>query len=130
METSLLASLAAISLTAGAVLHSYACMCRKLPPLRKGRYPQSRVLQLLLELAWILLAGFAFLCAWLLQGYYLGLSAVLYFIVLPILIQPAMAKQFGFYNLREYVEAVDAWAEAAENEEKHRIKDKEQHETD
>jgi hypothetical protein len=111
----LLASIAAVCLASAAILHSYVYMCRKLPAVQKGRYPQNGLLQTLLDLLWIILAACGFLCAWLIKGYMLGFAAVLFFIVLPLVIQPALAKMFGYHNLRAFLEAADAEEDAARN---------------
>ncbi|BCR04014.1 hypothetical protein DESUT3_10830 [Desulfuromonas versatilis] len=104
----MLPTLSALLLFLAALLHSFSFMCRKLPAGRRPRlYPGSGGARVLLDLTWLLL----FLTgAWLaLQiSTTLGiLAAVVYFVVLPFVFQPPMARMMGFASLRAYLETVD-----------------------
>lgn len=104
----MIASAAALLLTSAGVLHSYSFMCRKLPSDRvKGYYPSSLNLQIALNGCWILMALAGFLLTYSISPALCGLALGIYFLVLPFLLQPALARLLGFRNLTEYVETVD-----------------------
>ncbi len=97
---------AVLFLMAGGFLHSFSLMCRKLPPERRPSiYPRRLFEVIALNGAWILLAATG-----LGQAFSLSLTAgfvaiAIYFLVLPFVFQPTLARMMGFANLREYVEA-------------------------
>ncbi len=104
----MLPTVSALLLFLAALLHSFSFMCRKLPPARRPRaYPRAGTTQALLDLVWVIVfltgAGLAFKLS---TG--LGIAAaVLYFLVLPFVFQPPMARMMGFSSLRDYLETVD-----------------------
>jgi hypothetical protein len=102
------ASWSALLLFAAGLLHSFSLMCRKLPPVRRSPvYPAAPLGRGALDVSWILifLAGIrlAFgLSVW------LGIVATgIYFVVLPFVFQPPLARLLGFRNLRHYLDTVD-----------------------
>jgi hypothetical protein len=99
---------AVLFLMAGALLHSFSLMCRKLPPERRpAAYPRRGFEQILLNIAWILLAATGLRQAFLLSFTADFVAIGIYFLVLPFVFQPALARAMGFRSLREYVEATN-----------------------
>lgn len=104
----MIATIAALLLTVAGILHSYCFMCRKLPAARvRSYYPASFNLQVLLNLCWIALALTGFLLTYSLSPTLGLLSVAIYFLLLPLLLQPFLSRLLGFRNLVEYVEMVD-----------------------
>ncbi len=96
---------AVLLLMAGGFLHSFALMCRKLPPERRpAAYPRRRFEQILLNVSWIILAASGLRQAFLLSMTAGFVAIAIYFLVLPFAFQPALARMMGFRSLREYVE--------------------------
>lgn len=102
------ATLCALLLLAAGLLHSASFMCRKLAPARRPQwYPKRKAEQILLDLSWICLL------IWGLGGAFrlstpLGLTAAaVYFVVLPLALQPPMARLLGYRNLRHYLDVVE-----------------------
>lgn len=102
------ATLCALLLLAAGLLHSASFMCRKLPPARRPAwYPKRKLEQTLLDLSWICLLIWALGAAFQLSTS-LGFAAgALYFIALPFVLQPPMARLLGFRNLRHYLDLID-----------------------
>ncbi len=102
------ATLSALLLMAAGLLHSFSFMCRKLPPERCPRlYPRHRGGQIALDLGWVglFLTGISLA---LLLSTPLGITAgLIYFIALPFVFQPSLARMLGFKDLQDYVDTID-----------------------
>lgn len=102
------ATWSALLLLAAGLLHSFSLMCRKLPPTRRPvGYPSTPLAQGALNLCWIFLflAGIRLAFG---LSLWLGLMAtIIYFLVLPFVFQPSLARMLGFRSLRDYLDSVD-----------------------
>ncbi|NIQ94377.1 MAG: hypothetical protein GWN87_09290 [Desulfuromonadales bacterium] len=103
-----LATLCAFLLLVAGAIHSYSFMCRKLPAERRPpRYPLKRAGQILLDLLWVLIFFAGIQLAFTLSVALGIVAAVLYFVVLPFLYQPMVAKLIGFKGLRDYIDYLE-----------------------
>lgn len=102
------ATLCALLLLAAGLLHSASFMCRKLPVARRPAwYPKRKLEQALLDLSWICLLIWALGAAFRLSVS-LGFAALaIYFIALPFILQPPMARLLGFRSLRHYLDLIE-----------------------
>ena len=102
------ATISALLLFLAALLQSASYLCNKLPgPKRPGWFPKDRLSRTIFDLSWILLfiAGTALAFK---IGLWLGLVAVvLYFLGLPFVFQPALARLLGYRDLRALVDDLD-----------------------
>jgi hypothetical protein len=102
------ATWSALLLLAAGLIHSFSLMCRKLPPARRPDiYPASPLAQGALNLSWIILflAGIRLAIG---LSVWLGVMAIIiYFVVLPFVFQPSLARMLGFRGLRDYLDTVD-----------------------
>lgn len=102
------ATLAAILLICAGVIHNYSFMCRKLrPEERKVNYPATPSGQLLFDLSWILLAAAGLYLSFTLSPLLSLIAAAIYFLFLPFVLQPPLARLLGFRNLTDYVNRID-----------------------
>jgi len=102
------ATLAALLLIVAGIVHNYSFMCRKLRPTDlKVFYPQSSGGQLLFDLCWILLAAAGLHLTFSLSVLLAAVAAAIYFLLLPFILQPPLARLLGFKSLTDYVEHID-----------------------
>lgn len=83
-------------------------MSRKLPPRYRHRlYPSRTGAQLLLDGAWLILFFTGIRLAFSLSTA-LGITAgLIYFIALPFVYQPMLAKLLGFKGMRDYLKTLE-----------------------
>lgn len=102
------ATQSALLLLAAGLIHSFSLMCHKLPAGRQPAfYPRQPLLRTAINLIWLLLflAGIRLALA---LSTTLGIvAAILYFVVLPFVFQPPLAKMLGFRDLRDYLATTD-----------------------
>jgi hypothetical protein len=102
------ATQSALLLLAAGLIHSFSLMCRKLPtPRRPACYPQHILLRSAIDLAWLLLFVAGIRLAFVLSTILGIMAAILYFVALPFVFQPPLARMLGFRDLREYVKATE-----------------------
>ncbi len=102
------ATLAAVLLICAGIIHNYSFMCRKLNPEGlKVFYPSSAAGKLLLDASWILLAAAGLYLTFHLSVVLSAVAAAIYFLLLPFVLQPPLARLLGFRSLAEYVEHID-----------------------
>ena len=98
---------ALLLLTAG-LLHSCSLMCRKLPPERRPAcYPVAPLGRGAVDLGWIILFLAGIRLAFSLSLWLGIVAALIYFIVLPFVFQPSLARMLGFRNLRDHLDTVE-----------------------
>ena len=102
------ATLSAILLSCAALIQSTCYLCNKLPESRRPQwFPKDRLSRTMLEISWILLFLLGASSAFRIDMW-LGLLGIgLYFLALPFLFQPALARLLGFASLSELVEFID-----------------------
>lgn len=102
------ATQSALLLFAAGLIQSFSLMCHKLPAERLPKaFPSHPLGRMAINLVWILLflAGIRLALVLSIQ---LGIvAAILYFVVLPFVFQPPLARMLGFRNLREYLVTID-----------------------
>ncbi len=102
------ATLSALLLFFAALLQSASYLCTRLPAARRPEwFPGDRLRRTLFDLGWVLLfiAGIALAFK---LDLWLGLiAAALYFIALPFVFQPALAKLLGYRSLRALLDDLD-----------------------
>lgn len=109
------ATLAAILLIAAGILHNYSFMCRKLPSAElKVSYPATAVGKLLFDLGWMVLAASGLYLTLRLSFVLCAVATALYFLLLPFLLQPALARLLGFASLADYVSYIDRSQDSTE----------------
>ena len=97
------ATLAAILLIVAGIIHNYSFMCRKLRPDQlKVAYPATVVGKLVFDLSWITLSATGLYLTFTLSATLCAIAAVIYFLLLPFLLQPPLARLLGFRNLTDY----------------------------
>ena len=102
------ATLAAVLLIVAGIVHKYSFMCRKLRPTDlKVYYPQTAGGQLLFDMCWILLAAAGLHITFGLSMILAAVAAAIYFLLLPFILQPPLARLLGFKSLTEYVEHIE-----------------------
>jgi hypothetical protein len=102
------ATWSALLLLAAGLVHSFSLMCRKLPPKRHPAvYPAGPLGRGAIDLAWIVLLLAGIRLAFSLSPWLGILGAIIYFVVLPFVFQPSLARMMGFRNLRDYLDTVD-----------------------
>jgi len=102
------ATLSAILLFVAALLQSTSYLCRKLPGQRRPAwFPPNRRNRTLFDLSWTLLFAVGVLLAWHLTAWLALVAVLLYFLALPFVFQPALARLLGFASLRELVAYLD-----------------------
>ena len=102
-------TLAAILLIVAGIMHNYSFMCRKLNPAGlKVPFPATVGGKLALDLSWILLATAGLYLTFNLSPILCAVATAIYFLLLPFLLQPPLAKLLGFRNLTEYVEHIES----------------------
>ena len=102
------ATLAAILLICAGIIHNYSFMCRKLrPEKRKVIYPATPAGQLLFDVSWILLATVGLFLSLNLSPLLCAVAAAIYFLLLPFVLQPPLARLLGFRSLSDYVNHID-----------------------
>lgn len=101
------ATLSALLLLAAAFVHSFSYMSRKLPVKYRHRlYPSRTGGQLLIDATWLILFFTGIRLAFSLSTA-LGITAgVIYFVALPFVYQPMLAKLLGFKNMRDYLQTL------------------------
>ncbi|NOY14400.1 MAG: hypothetical protein GXP51_12270 [Deltaproteobacteria bacterium] len=101
-------TLAAVLLICASIIHNYSFMCRKLPTAElKVAYPTSTLGVLLLDLSWMLMAAAGIYLTFTLSAVLSAVAAAIYFLVLPFLLQPPLARLLGFRSLSEYLNHVE-----------------------
>lgn len=99
---------AAVLLVSAGVIHNYSFMCRKLPPEHINvAYPDFMTGKILLNLSWVAMALYGFLLCYNISLLLCGAAVAIYFLVLPFLLQPLLARMLGFSSLTEYVNRID-----------------------
>jgi hypothetical protein len=102
------ATQSALLLLAAGLIHSFCLMCHKLPAARQPAfYPRQPLARTAINLVWILLflAGIRLALA---LSTALGIAAaIIYFVVLPFVFQPPLARMLGFNDLQEYLNLTD-----------------------
>jgi len=102
------ATISALLLFMAALLQSASYLCNKLPAERRPEwFPRERLTHNLFDLGWILLfiAGVALAFK---LNLWLGVVAVtLYFLGLPFVFQPALARLMGYRDLRDLVDDLE-----------------------
>lgn len=102
------ATWSAILLLAAGLFHSFSLMCRKLPPKRRpAAYPSTPLGRGVIDVGWIVLFLSGIRLAFGLSPWLGIVAAIIYFVVLPFVFQPSLARMLGFCNLRDYLDAVD-----------------------
>jgi hypothetical protein len=102
------ATWSALLLLVAGLVHSFSLMCRKLPPKRHPAfYPFTPFGRGALNLAWIVLFLAGIRLALSLAPWLGIVAAIIYFVVLPFVFQPSLARMLGFRNLRDYLDTVD-----------------------
>ncbi len=102
------ATLAAILLIGAGIIHNYSFMCRKLKPEElKVLYPRSPVGKLIFDLSWMLMAAAGLYLTFQLSMLLSAVATVIYFLLLPFILQPPLARLLGFKNLATYVNHID-----------------------
>lgn len=103
------ASLSAILLFAAALIQSTSYLCNRLPEARcPAWYPRNRLARTVLDLSWILLFAVGALAAFHISPSLALVAGLLYFLVLPFVFQPTLARLLGFRSLRELVAYLDS----------------------
>lgn len=103
-----LATLCAFLLLVAGAIHSFSFMCRKLPPeSRPQHYPRKRGGQILLDLLWVLIFFAGIQLAFILSVTLGIVAGILYFVLLPFVYQPMIAKMIGFKGLKDYMEHLE-----------------------
>ena len=101
------ATWSALLLLAAGLLHSFSLMCRKLPPKRHHAiYPSTPLGRGAIDLGWIVLFLAGIHLALSLSPWLGVVAAIIYFVVLPFVFQPSLARMLGFRNLRDYLDTV------------------------
>ncbi len=102
------ATQSALLLLAAGLIHSFSLMCRKLPAGRTPAfYPRPLLLRTAVDLAWLLLFLAGIRLAFQLSTMLGVVAAALYFVALPFVFQPPLARMLGFRDLRDYVESTE-----------------------
>lgn len=102
------ATWSALLLLAAGLIHSFCLMCRKLPPAhRPGIFPDPPLAQGALNLSWIILFLAGIRLAFGLSPWLDITAVIVYFVVLPFVFQPSLARMLGFRGLRDYLDTVD-----------------------
>jgi hypothetical protein len=102
------ATWSALLLLAAGLIHSFSLMCRKLPPKRRPTsYPSTPPGRGAIDLVWIVLFLTGIRLAFSLSLWLGIVAAIIYFVALPFVFQPSLARMLGFRNLRDYLDTVD-----------------------
>lgn len=102
------ATLAAVLLIAAGIIHNYSFMCRKLKSEElKAFYPTTPGGKLIFDLGWIILATTGLYLTSSLSLMLCAVAVAIYFLLLPFMLQPLLARLLGFTNLRQYVNHID-----------------------
>jgi len=102
------ATLAAVLLICAGIIHNYSFMCRKLKPEElKVFYPGTPIGKLIFDGGWMLMAATGLYLTFKLSMVLSALAAAIYFILLPFVLQPPLARLLGFSSLSEYVNHID-----------------------
>jgi len=102
------ATQSALLLLAAGLLQSLSLMCHKLPVERQPAwYPGQSRWSLALNLLWFLPFLVGIRLAFVLSIQLGVVAGVLYFVVLPFVFQPPLARMLGFRDLRDYLQTVD-----------------------
>lgn len=100
------ATASALLLVMAGLLHSFSYMCRKLPRSRRPpAYPRHPSAQIALDALWIVLLLAGLKLAFDISLPLGGIAVAIYFIALPFVFQPPLAKMMGFRDLKDYLEA-------------------------
>lgn len=100
------ATASALLLLAAGLLHSFSYMCRKLPRSRRPTfYPRHPTFQIAIDAVWIVMLLGGLNLAFGISLALGGVAVVIYFVLLPFVFQPPMARMLGFSGLRDYLEA-------------------------
>lgn len=102
------ATLAALLLICAGIIHNYSFMCRKLKPEElKVFYPHSPFGKLVFDLSWMLMAAAGLYLTFRLSMLLSAVATAIYFLLLPFVLQPPLARLLGFKNLTDYVDYID-----------------------
>lgn len=102
------ATLAAVLLICAGIIHNYSFMCRKLKVSElKVFYPETPIGKLTFDLSWILMAVTGLFLTFKLSIVLAAVATAIYFLLLPFVLQPPLARLLGFRNLSEYVNHID-----------------------
>jgi hypothetical protein len=102
------ATLAAVLMIVAGIIHNYSFMCRKLEPEElQVFYPNSPIGKLIFDTGWMVLAMTGLYLTFTLSLVLSALAAAIYFLLLPFLLQPPLARLLGFKNLTEYIEHIE-----------------------
>lgn len=102
------ATLAAVLLICAGIIHNYSFMCRKLKPEDlKVFYPTSPVGKLVFDASWILMATVGLYLTFNLSMLLSAIAVAIYFLLLPFILQPPLARLLGFNSLADYVNQID-----------------------
>ncbi len=97
------ATLAAVILLGAGIIHNYSFMCRKLAAKKLSHYyPASLLGKTLFNLSWVGMAGYGLVLCSQLSTALFWFAALFYFLALPFLLQPQLARLLGFSSLTEY----------------------------
>ena len=101
-------TLAAFLLTAASIIHNYSFMCRKLPATEvKVFYPRNPIGKAMFDMSWTLMAAGGLILAFTRSWSLTLIAAAIYFLLLPFVLQPPLARLLGFCSLTGYLEQVD-----------------------
>ncbi len=99
---------AAIILLCAGVIHNYSFMCRKVPAATlNAYYPATPSGKFLFNLSWMSMAGYGFLLCSKISTLLFWVAVAVYFLLLPFLLQPQLARLLGFKSLSDYIATVD-----------------------
>lgn len=102
------ATIAALLLICAGILHNYSFMCRKLKPEQlKVIYPSTPTARLAFDMGWMLMAAMGIYLTFSLSMVLAAIATAIYFLLLPFILQPPLARLLGFKNLQEYVDYVE-----------------------
>ncbi len=83
-------------------------MCRKVPATAlRAFYPATPAGKFLFNLSWMSMAGYGFLLSSKISTLLFWVAVAVYFLLLPFLLQPQLARLLGFSSLSDYVACVD-----------------------
>lgn len=102
------ATLAAVLLIAAGIIHNYSFMCRKLNAEQLNIfYPATPIAKLIFDFSWILMAAAGLYLTFNLSMVLCALATAIYFLLLPFLLQPPLARLLGFRSLADYVNHIE-----------------------
>ncbi len=102
------ATQSALLLLAAGLTHSFSLMCHKLPSERcPAFYPRHPLLRTIVNLVWLLLFVAGIRLAFVLATMLGIVAAILYFVALPFVFQPPLARMLGFHNMKDYLETTE-----------------------